>query len=209
MRTDDLIDALAADLAPRRTVEAVLPVALALGLAGTATLFFAQFGLRGDIAVALESLRFLAKPVLALTVAVTALVAAVRLARPGVRGAARILAVPPLLAVVFVAAELASLPAGMWGAALVGNNALVCLVAIPSLSVPVFVALIAALRRGAPTTPRLTGAVAGIAAAGFSATLYGLFCTDDSPLFVATWYALAIGIVAGAGALAGQRFLRW
>lgn len=209
MRTDDLIDALAADLAPRRTVEAILPFALALGLAGTAAIFFAQFGLRGDIAVAVESLRFLAKPVLALALASSALVAAVRLARPGSDGAARLLALPVLLAALFVAAELANLPAAMWGAALVGNNAVVCLVSIPALSAPVFVALIAALRRGAPTAPRLTGAVAGLAAAGFAATLYGLFCTDDSPLFVVTWYTLAAAFVAGAGALAGHRFLRW
>ena len=34
----------------------------------------------------------------------------------------------------------------------------------------------------------LAGAVAGLAAGGVAATLYAAHCTDNSPLFVATWY---------------------
>jgi hypothetical protein len=34
-------------------------------------------------------------------------------------------------------------------------------------------------------------------------------CTDDSPLFVATWYPIAVGFVAAEGALAGSRWLRF
>jgi hypothetical protein len=42
-----------------------------------------------------------------------------------------------------------------------------------------------------------------------SATIYATNCTDDSPLFVATWYPLATGAVAALGALAGRRWLQW
>ena len=66
-----------------------------------------------------------------------------------------------------------------------------------------------ALRHGAPTRPGLAGAVAGLVASGIAATLYASHCTDDSPLFVATWYPLAIGIVVRAGYVAGSRYLRW
>jgi hypothetical protein len=46
-------------------------------------------------------------------------------------------------------------------------------------------------------------------ASGIAATLYASHCTDDSPLFVATWYSLAIGMVALVGYVIGSRVLRW
>jgi hypothetical protein len=42
-----------------------------------------------------------------------------------------------------------------------------------------------------------------------AATLYASHCTDDSPLFVATWYSIATAAVAAIGALAGSRVLRF
>jgi hypothetical protein len=96
-----------------------------------------------------------------------------------------------------------------WIARLIGSNSEVCMTAIPLLSLPVLVAALVALRHGAPTRPALAGAFAGIISAGFAATLYASQCTDDSPLFVATWYPLAIGLVAAVGALAGSRWLRF
>jgi hypothetical protein len=42
----------------------------------------------------------------------------------------------------------------------------------------------------------LAGAIAGLAASGIAATFYATNCTDDSPLFVITWYPLATGFVA-------------
>ena len=65
------------------------------------------------------------------------------------------------------------------------------------------------MRQGAPTRPALAGALAGLLAGGIAATFYAAHCTDDSPFFVATWYTLAIAVLAGIGALAGGRVLRW
>jgi hypothetical protein len=45
--------------------------------------------------------------------------------------------------------------------------------------------------------------------AGLAATLYASHCTDDSPLFVITWYSIATAAVAAIGALAGPRVLRY
>ena len=84
-----------------------------------------------------------------------------------------------------------------------------CTITIPMLAAPVLVALIVALRPGAPLHPSLTGAMAGAAAAGVGALVYASSCPDDSPLFVATWYPLATLICMGVGALAGRRFLAW
>jgi hypothetical protein len=66
-----------------------------------------------------------------------------------------------------------------------------------------------ALRAGAPRVPAWAGAVAGLLAGCLSAALYATHCPDDSPLFVAVWYALAVMLVTLAGALAGHRLLRW
>lgn len=211
MKTQDLIDALSADLAPRKPLSATLAPALGLGFAATAALFLVGFGPRPELAAAFESLRFLAKPAVALLLAGAALGAAVRLARPGARLGAwgPALLAAPALALLFCVIELAVLPSSAWSAAWLGANALVCLVAVPALAAPMLGGLIYALRRGAPTQPRLAGAVAGLASAGLAASLYALYCPDDSPLFVATWYALAALITAGAGSLAGRRWLRW
>ena len=85
----------------------------------------------------------------------------------------------------------------------------ICGRAIVALSVPMLAGLLIALRRGAPVHPTRCGALAGLAAGAFAATIYSLFCTEDSPLFYAVWYSLAIGAVAGLGALLGRMQLRW
>jgi hypothetical protein len=38
---------------------------------------------------------------------------------------------------------------------------------------------------------------------------YTLACRNDGTAFVAIWYAAACAIMAGIGALVGQRVLRW
>jgi hypothetical protein len=100
-------------------------------------------------------------------------------------------------------------PPDLWGTRLVGTNWLHCLTLIPLFSIAPLAALIVAMRAGAPLHPALTGALAGAAAAGVAATVYATSCTDDSPLFVASWYPLATLVVVAAGALAGRRFLQW
>ena len=71
---------------------------------------------------------------------------------------------------------------------LVGSNSRVCMTAIPLMSLPLLAAALIGLRHGAPARPAVAGAIAGLLSAGLAATLYASHCTDDSPLFVATWY---------------------
>ena len=47
------------------------------------------------------------------------------------------------------------------------------------------------------------------ASAGLAATLYASHCTDDLPLFVATWYTIATALVTAIGALVGSRVLKY
>ena len=60
---------------------------------------------------------------------------------------------------------------------------------------------LAVLRYGATTRPGFAGAMAGLLAGGLAATFYAAHCPDDSPLFVATWYTIAIAAMALASAL--------
>ena len=78
----------------------------------------------------------------------------------------------PLVLGLAVILELVALPAGRWGVALIGDNALKCIVSIPLLALAPFIALMRAAREGAPTRPGLAGAVIGLAAAGGGAALY-------------------------------------
>ena len=92
---------------------------------------------------------------------------------------------------------------------LVGHNDRFCMIVIPFFSIGPLICIFIALRRGAPTYPRLTGAVAGLTASGIGATNYASHCNHDSPLFVGTRYALATLIIVLVASFAGGRPLRW
>jgi hypothetical protein len=168
-------------------------------------------GVRPDIAEAARTVRFDLKIVQALLLAATAVALVLRLAQPGASTGLQkaVLAAAPILLVIAVITELVVVPASQWQAKLVGSNSLICLTAIPLLSLPLLAAVLLALRQGAPTSRGAAGAAAGLVAGGLAAALYATQCIDDSPLFVAVWYTIAIGVVTVLGAVLGKRLLRW
>ncbi|HLH94559.1 MAG TPA: NrsF family protein [Xanthobacteraceae bacterium] len=210
MRTDDLVQLLVKDSVPWR-FRSVLAAAVAGGIIIVAILFFAAIGFRPDISEAVKSDRFLFKFVVTIALAVTALWVTFSVSRPGGsltrRGLA--LAIAPALLAGAALVELLVLPQSQWMPNLVGHNARFCLTLIPLLSIGPLACLLVALREGAPSSPGLAGAVAGLAASGIGATFYAANCTDDSALFVIAWYPLAILIVTTAGYLIGRKLLRW
>lgn len=212
MKTDDLIHALAQDAASREpSPERWLALALSAGGLAAALVFAVLLGPRDDIPMALHELRFLFKFVLTGSLAAVAVMMAAEVLRPGLRPSWRgwLLLAPLGMIVVAALLELASVPRDAWMTRLVGTNWLVCLTYVPVISLAPLAALLLAMRRGAPTRPVLAGAVAGLASGALAAMFYAAHCPDDSPLFVAAWYGLAIGLVTAAGALAGHRLLRW
>jgi hypothetical protein len=211
VKTEQLVDALVAD---RRSAGGrlgrSLGLALAAGGAVSLVVFWLALGPRVDLAAALVTWRFELKVGLVLLAAVLAFRLCLDCARPDMPlHPLRRLLLLAGLAVAAVAVELAVVPSASWPARLVGSNALVCLTAIPALAVAPLAAALAMLRRGAPASPGLAGAAAGLLAAVSAASLYAFHCFDDSPLFVATWYALAALPVVAVGALLGGRLLRW
>ncbi|HEV7277044.1 MAG TPA: NrsF family protein [Devosiaceae bacterium] len=212
MKTDNLISAIAADNA-RPVIRQGQIWALATGAAVlvAAATFFATLGPRPDIAAAATTVHFLFKFVVTIAFAGSALLVLDRLARPGADGprSLRWLGLAPALLAIGIGVELLLQPTAQWQMLAEGKNSLVCLTYIPLIGLGPLGLLILGLRRGAPTRPGLAGVVAGLVAGGIAASFYAAHCTDDSPLFVATWYTLAVAMLGAAGGIAGRLFARW
>jgi hypothetical protein len=212
VKTSNLIRAFAADndvhaMPPGRA----LALALIPGVATALSLHLAILGLRPHLMSLLGDPRVLFKLVLTILLVALSGPLALRLVKPGasLRSRALMLTIVPALLAIAIVAELLVVPPDLWGQRLVGSNAVFCLESIPFLAAVPLVAALLALRQGAPEYPGLAGAAAGLFAGAIGAHIYATHCPDDSPLFVAAWYSLAIGFVVMAGALAGRRLLRW
>jgi hypothetical protein len=105
--------------------------------------------------------------------------------------------------------EMSETPRSSWSTRLWGNSPGACFLCVTALSLPILAATLVALRDGAPSHPRLCGAMAGLLAGGIAAALYTLHCPEDSLLFVASWHVPAVLTVTLFGALAAGRWLRW
>ncbi|MGN6515884.1 MAG: NrsF family protein [Rhizomicrobium sp.] len=212
MKTNDLIAALSADTPQQQTPpRRAFLVAVIFGALIAGGTFLATLGPRHDFMQAIHTVRFDFKFVVTLALFTTALVVARDMARPEVQRSRwrALLWTAPVLMISAVALELYVLPQSEWMPRLIGHNMRFCTTMIPLFSLGPLVLMLWAFRRGAPENPARAGAVAGLIAGGIGAAFYAAHCFDDSPLFVATWYTLAIGFVTGLGALLGARLLRW
>jgi hypothetical protein len=192
-------------------VLAAVSAAAALGALAAVALALAVLGPRHDLAAAVGSMGFWMKAGYALALAAAGALALERLGRPGERAPIGMaLATLAALAVLALALrELASLPREAWMPNLKGHSWRVCSLRIAALSLPGFLATLWALRRMAPTRPRLAGAAAGLMAGGLGAAAYGLACNETAATFLASWYSLGMLAWVAVGALAGPRLLRW
>jgi hypothetical protein len=212
MKTDHLIRAIAQDRAQRQaSIRTRIAIAVMAGGCVAAIVFTLTLGLRPDLANALHSWRFLLKLLVTLVAFVTSAWVCTRLARPdaALRAVWLGMAIVPALLAGGILGEMLSVPPGFWMERLTGTNARICLVAIPLMSIASLAALLMALRDGAPRSPTVSGAGAGLLAGTMSASLYATHCPDDSPFFVLVWYCTAVAIVVLVGAAIGNRTLRW
>jgi hypothetical protein len=211
METDRLIRILAADNAHRaRPVGFVLAVALLTAAPFSIAMFFAELGVRPDAMTAMRNPFFDLKFLVTLAMAISAMAVSLHLSRPeaSVSGWAWLLLIPAGILVAGIGSEMMMPQRLPVMTRLIGGNSRICMTAIPLMSLPLLAAALIGLRHGAPSRPAVAGAIAGLLSAGLAATLYASHCTDDSPLFVATWYTIATALVTAIGALAGSKVLK-
>lgn len=212
MKTEDLIKAISADAEMHQpSLRLSFAAALVAGLAVSIALFQMELGVRGNAWESLGTIRFPFKFVLTLSLAIPALIAAYRLARPEAKLGKLVwlMLIAPVLMIGAIGLELAAVPVETWWGRLTGETAFSCVTSIPAMALAPLIAMVAVLRYGAVTRPRLASLAAGLATAGLSATLYASHCPNDSPLFVATWYSIATAIVVLFSLLVAPRLLRW
>lgn len=213
MRTDELISLMSASDQPVDTGwlrRATWLCALA-ALAVAAGLVLLTLGARPDLARVWMTLPVIAKAAFGASVAAIALALFQRSLRPGLKPARRLplIALPLLVAAGWALLTLSQAPAEQWSALVFGRHWRACLIAVPLYALGPLVVLLALARRGAPVDGIFTGVSAGLASAGLAIVAYSLHCPDDTAPFLATWYTIAIALVAGLGALVFPRFLRW
>jgi len=213
MTTDQLIDELTADLARSRArpvhplwarlliiaTAASIPTGFVIFMVQSRSPHFAH-GISPTIAFALAS---------ALVLAAGSFWTAVAGSRPEFEGHRGWLVLPALILTAGIGVELAQLPVATWPQRLMGTNPLACFFCVLLLSLPILAGILLALRHGAPSRPRASGAMAGLLAGGVTAALYTVHCPEDSLLFIAAWHVPAIALVSLIGAAAATHVLRW
>lgn len=213
MKTDELIGMLArggaaADVsALRRRYGA----ALGWGAFAASLLMALVLGVRADIMEAAALPMFWLKMAFPAALAAAAMLAAVRLSRPGasLRNVPVMLAAPVLAVWLIAVFALWSVAAPERPALILGHSWAACLVNISFLAAPVLIAMLWAARAAAPTRPALTGAALGLTAGALGAVVYALHCDEMAAPFLATWYLLGMTIPSVIGAGVGFRLLRW
>ncbi len=213
MKTDQLIDMLSTNVEPVKTGQVWKPLIWALAIGGVASfcVMLATVGLRTE-AAGVSHLGFLALKVLFMLSLVgvgTALL--IKLIRPGQDGRKlfTFIFLPFLAAGLAGIVALALEPSAAWHPMILGTQWVTCLYCIPLFAIVPFAVLIWALRKGAPTNLKRTGAIAGLVAGAVGATAYAFHCPDDSLPFIAVWYGAMILLCAWIGARLGPRLLRW
>ncbi|MGL4439732.1 MAG: NrsF family protein [Bosea sp. (in: a-proteobacteria)] len=210
MRTDDLISALSRDPAPvMPPVEKLLLRSLAISAPVALLVLVMTLGIRDDVVDAVGEGWFVWKLAVVALVAIAGWNLTRATAGPGRKLSLIGLALAVLALLAGDVADIVTMGTADWQERLFGDNWRQCLVSIPLLSLVPLIGMIYALRESAPTKPALTGAAAGLFAGAIGAFLYGLHCTDDSPLFLNAWYVAAVALTALAGATVGRLALKW
>ncbi len=215
MKTEDLVTRLSQDepQPSRWTPATALMIAVMAAFAAALALSFVWLTPRIDLLAVLNARdhTVLLKFFFTFSVVVGALPIVRDLTTPGRSvGTTAIVALLPFFIVALLAVrELAMLPAAELHRVTVDASWVKCLWQVPVLGLPAFAILAFCARRLAPTNLVRAGAYIGLLAGGIGAAGYALHCHDDSMLFVAIAYTLAIAEMAAVGAMLGPRVLRW
>jgi hypothetical protein len=207
--TDDLLRRLAAAGTPARPLarpwaRAAIWCAASLSYAGLLSVVWPRYG-----AGLLMDRSFAIEQAAALATAVTAAAAAFATVVPGY---SRRLLLAPLVPLIVWAGSLGRTCAHDWSASGSLPPILIhwfCLPATVIAGLVPAIAIVAMLRHGAPMTPRLTTAFAGLAVAGI-ANVGGRFVHPlDASFVVLAWHFAAVFALAAAASSLGDRVFSW
>ncbi|ATC26136.1 DUF1109 family protein [Caulobacter vibrioides] len=214
MRTDDLIDALAADAGRGSEPAPPRRLAFVAGLGGLAALLLVLGWLqaRPDLGQAILGPMFWVKAIYTGLLGLAGYLAVERLSRPGgsgrrgwiigavVFGACAVAGIYQAITSPDVQAALKLLHGYSWRS---------CSPRILVLGLPMLALGLWALRGMAPTRPGLAGFAMGLFSGGVVATVYGLHCPEHTFTFLALWYSLGVLALGLIGGWAGRWLLRW
>lgn len=213
MKTDELITVLAsgAGAVEPGAWQRRYATALGWGAFGATFLMALMLGVRPDLVDALRLPMFWVKLAFPAALFAGALLAVLRLSRPGVPlGRAPVVIAAPVLAMWLLAAVvLVGADPGERKELVLGFSAASCPFTIALLSVPLFGAALWAMKGLAPTRLALAGAAAGLLAGSGGALVYALYCPEMAAPFIGIWYLLGMLIPTALGAILGPRLLRW
>jgi len=211
MKTDDLIDALAAGLEPAKPARPSLAL-LAISALAAAAAVILLLGVRPDLGQALQAPTPWLKAIYTAAIAGTAIWLATRLGRPGVDPRPAAVALMSIVCVVVLwgGIEMSLTPSDQRMAGWLGQSWTICgrnILLVSAFAAPL---VFMSVRTLAPTRPTATGLALGVAAGGIAATAYGLLhCGEATAAFIATWYTLGIAAAGAVGAGVGRFALRW
>lgn len=211
MKTDDLIDALAAGLEPAKPA-GPSPVLLTGAAVAAVTAVALLLGIRPDLGDAMQAPTPWLKGVYTVALAGTAIWLVVRLGRPGVNPRPAVFALLCVVAaaVLWGGIEMAMTPPDQRLTAWLGHTWTICGRNILLISAAAAPLVFLSARRLAPTRPSVAGLALGVATGGIAATAYGLLhCPEATAAFVATWYTLGVAAAGAIGAVVGRFALRW
>lgn len=213
MKTEDLIQALAADLPAAKPRQVERRILLALVGGGLLIVLGVDLwlGFRDDLTSAMMGPNFWVKAAYSGALGIIGFWLLDRLGRPGSRIAAPLIALVTVLAVAagFATWEFMTMAEAERMPALMGESARECAPLILILSLIAAPFVFGAARGFAPMRPGAAGAAAGLLTAGLATTLYGLHCPEHTAGFVVVWYSLGIALTAAVGAVVGKFLFRW
>src|SRR3990167_4462883 len=210
MKTEDLIDALAAGIEPVRPAR-LDPAVLAWAGGAAAVAVILLRGARSDLTKALQAPTPWLKAIYTAALAQTAIWLATRLGRPGLDPRPALFALVAVvgIAVAWGGIETVLTPPGQRMAGWLGQTWDICgrnIVLVSAFAAPL---VFLSARRLAPTRPTTAGLALGRATGGIAATAYGLLhCGEATAAFVATWYTLGVAAAGLIGAAVGRFALR-
>ncbi|MCL6741434.1 DUF1109 domain-containing protein [Sphingomonas sp. RB56-2] len=210
--TDELVQSLVSGLrpVPRAAVALRLALGATAGAAISVVLLISIVGMRPDLGVVVNSVRFWSKASYMIVTAGISLLVAARLARPG--SSTNILWLLPIPLLIYLPAatfELVRTTPADRMALVLGHGWQLCTWLVLALSIPIYAGLWWAFQSFAPTRMEATGAVTGLCASAIAGVIYCLHCPTDTAVFALVWYTLAFAVAAIVGRRFGPRLLHW